>query len=210
MTKKKLLKHIDWFGKLTEAEKTIWKMIYNNPTMITSRSGALNLLFCVYGTGLDWNNGEIIDSCDENYLSGGRKIYSFEKDLYKKAYTNTFWGKESMGDRLDRNRVEWMRAYNFYENCVAEHTQRNIEALVTTKDILKSFYPLCEYSKLMTVPKDVKPDWLELALETCDAILACDPMHKCLNDRLQNKDNIKLAKRQKAKLLKIKQRKVKK
>ena len=196
----------DWYNKLTEAEKAIWKLIYYHPTFITNRTSALDLLFCTIGTGLKWKDGEIVDEIDDNYLNTKRRIHSFNRDIYKKAYTNTFWGKEGMCDSLQRKDVERMRAYCYYENCIAEWTGENIEKLVKTSIVPKSFYPLGKYAKLIEIPKDIKDDWLELAIETCDLILATDPLYKCCNNRLQNKDNIRLAKKQKTKLLKMKQK----
>ena len=96
-----------------------------------------------------------------------------------------------------------MREYNYNMSCIAEFTLKNIQAAVTVSLVPKSFYPLCSYSNLMTVPKNVKPDWLKLAIETCDLILATDPLHRDCNNRLQNKTNRRLAKKQRDKLLKL-------
>lgn len=198
----KNIKQNDWYSKLTEAEKTIWAMIYYHPTMFTNRTGVLDFMFCVIGTGLEWKDGKIQDAHQDNYLNTKQRKRSFDKDLYKKAYTNTFW-KDNCFDRLHQHEVEWMRAYAYYENCLAEYVLNNIEKLVNTAVPQKSFYPVGKYSNLMLVPKNVTKDWLALAIETCDLILMTDSSFVNSNDRLQNKDNIKLVTKQKSKLIKM-------
>lgn len=202
MAKKKKVE--DWFAKLTDAEQQIWHLIYFHPTFIRNRTTALDMLFCVIGTGLDWKGGQIVDTVEDNYLNNTeRHIYDADHDIYEKAYHNTFHKSSSFIDRLQASDIKRLKEYRYQENCIAEHTQANIEKAVTVSLPPKSFYPVCQYSHLMTVPKNVKPDWLALAIETCDLILATDPLYRCSNNRLQNKDNIKLAKRQKKKLLKL-------
>lgn len=107
-------------------------------------------------------------------------------------------------ERLQRSDVERMRAYAFYENTHAQYVWDNIEKLVTTAIPTKYFYPVCEYSHLMTIPKKTKPGWRALAIETCELILLCDPNFKTdFGSRgLGNKANIKLARKQLAKLRK--------
>ncbi len=210
--KKKIKKSIgvlDWFSKLTEAEKDIWTLIYYHPVFIRNRTTALDMLFCVIGTGLKWKNGRIVDTVEDNYLSGNKQDrYDFDADIYKKAYRNTFWKDISMCSKLEANDIRRMAEYNYQNNCIAEYTLKNIEKAVTVSHVPKYFYSLCRYSNLMEVPKNVDSDWLELAIETCDLILVTDPLYKCSNGRMQNKDNIKMAKRQKIKLLKMKTKKL--
>ena len=197
-----------WYSKLTEAEKQIWRLVYYHPTFIRNRTFALDMLFCVIGTGLEWKDGQIIDTGEDNYLTAKEQdIYNLDRAIYKKAYTNTFFKDGTHWDKLNAWNIRSMREYNYQNNCIAEYTLKNIEKAVTIALPPKSFYPLCRHSKLMTVPKNVRPDWLALAIETCDLILVTDPLYRCSNGRLQNKNNIKLAKRQKIKLLKWQARK---
>lgn len=195
----------DWFTKLTEAEQQIWRLVYHHPTMIPDRTAALNLLFCTIGTGLEWGpKGEIIDTIEDNYLSAVKQqIYNLEHELYRKAWLNTMYKPGSLSEYLRVQDVAWMREYNFHLNCMAEFVLAHIEEAVIVARIPKYFYPVSQYSQLMTVPKNVKPDWLALAIETCDLILATNPLYRDSEGRLCNKANIKLARRQRAKLLKM-------
>ena len=203
MMKKK--QYSDWFSKLTEAEEQIWRLVYYHPVFIRNRTHALNLLFCTIGTGLEWKDGQIIDESEDNYLTAKEQdIYDLDKDIYHRAYVNTF--DHSHFNNLKKWNIKSMMEYRYHNNCIAEYTLKNIEKAITVSLPPKSFYPICRYSHLMTVPKNVRPDWLALAIETCNLILATDPLYRCSNGRLQNKDNIKLAKRQKIKLLKIKEK----
>lgn len=204
MKKKKQIVAHNWFNKLTDAEQQIWRLVYYHPTFIRNRTFALDMLFCTIGTGLDWKDGKIVDEIEDNYLTAHKQdIYNLDREIYKKAYTNTFYKSGLYYDRLRMWDIRVMREYNYQNNCIAEYTLKNIEKAVTVSLPPKSFYPVGMSSNLMTVPKNVKPDWLSLAIETCDLILATDPLYKGSDGRLQNKVNIKLAKRQKIKLLKL-------
>ena len=201
----KKMKQNNWFNKLTDAERQIWRLIYYHPTFVRNRTFALNLLFCTIGTGLEWKDGQIVDEIEDNYLTAKKQdIYNLDREIYKKAYTNTFHKPGLLSGELKVWDIKIMREYNYRNNCMAEYTLKNIEKAVTVSLPPKSFYPICQYSNLMTMPKNVKPDWLSLAIETCDLILATDPLYRGCDNRLQNKNNIRLAKRQKAKLLKMK------
>lgn len=200
-------KNTNWYSKLTEAEKQIWRLIYYHPTFIRDRTVALDMLFCVIGTGIEWKDGRIVDIAKDNYLTATKQdIYNLDEDIYKKAFTNTLWKKGAMiGNELKASNIRQMREYNFSLNCIAEYTLKHIQTATTVATIPKSFYPIGTYSNLMAVPKNVKDGWLELAIETCDLILATDPLFRGSDNKLRNKNNIKLAKKQKIKLLKLKE-----
>lgn len=68
------------------------------------------------------------------------------------------------------------------------------------KDIsLTSIYPLSEgYSKIFSVPDDVRPDWLLAAFEALDIVFALDSKAETFN--YKNSDMIKLAKKAKEQL----------
>ena len=206
--KKKKKTHNWWFNKLTDAEQQIWRLVYYHPTFIRNRTFALDMLFCTIGTGLDWKDGKIVDEIEDNYLTAQKQdIYNLDREIYKKAYTNTLHKPGLFTDSLKMWNIRIMREYNYQNNCIAEYTLKNIEKAVTVSLPPKSFYPIGQYSNLMTVPKNVKPDWLSLAIETCDLILATDPLYRGSDNRLWNKNNIRLAKRQKTKLLKMQAKK---
>lgn len=193
----------NWYNTLTEAERKIWYLIYYHPTFVRNRAIALDLLFCVIGTGLEWEKGQIVDKGEDNYLTAQKQdMYNLDHELYKKAYTNTFWKDGAMwGDELKASDIRRMKEYNYQMSCIAEYTLKNIEKAVTVSVPPKSFYPLGRHSNLMEIPKNVRADWLELAIETCDLILVTDPLYRGSDNRLRNKNNIRLAKKQRAKLL---------
>ena len=94
-----------------------------------------------------------------------------------------------------------MREYQCHLACITEFTLKNIRTAVTVAVPPKYFYPISEYSNLMCVPQNVKPDWLALAIETCDLVLGTDPTYKGCDGHISNRKNIKLARQQKKKLL---------
>ena len=196
----KIKKQNEWYEKLTDAEKQIWKIIYYNPTMVPDRTSALDMLFCVIGTGLKWIDGEIKDTAEDNYLSRTKRYkYSADNEIYRKAFTNTFTKDTSFLDKLKRSDLERIASYNFFMNSISEHVLKNIKKLTTTSHVPKRFYPICEYSNLITIPKDAKSDWIKLAIETCELVMLCNPEE---NDKT-NARNIKFAKKQKPILIKL-------
>ena len=194
----------NWHNNLTEAEKKIWYLIYYHPTFIHNRTFALDLLFCIIGTGLKWKEGQIVDMSENNYLTAHKQdIYNLDNEIYEKAFQNTFWKNGALvGDELKAWNIRIMRKYNYEMSCIAEYTLKNIQKAVTVSLPPKSFYPLGRYSNLITIPKNARDDWLILAIETCDLILATDPLYRGSDNRLRNKNNIRLAKKQRIKLLK--------
>lgn len=203
---------MEWFTKLTEAEQKIWYLIYYHPTFIRNRTFALDMLFCTIGTGLEWSkDGQIIDTSEDNYLTAQKQdMYNLDREIYKKAYSNSIMPKSMYMNDLKAWDIRSMREYNYQLSCIAEYTLKNIQKAVTVSLPPKSFYPIGTYSNLLSVPENVRADWLDLAIETCDLILLTDPLYRGSDNRLRNKNNIRLAKKQRVKLLKLKTTKTRK
>lgn len=156
-------------------EEHIRLSILNYPTIFKNRSDVLDHLFCVIGNGYEWENGELV-AADTNreatnkreakkaltdWLSGTRERLGLDFD-YEFSYRERKKPKESRVTFARRwMKVRWADAYEAIEdidNRVSE-----------TPD--KSFYPICEYSRMCTVPDDVREDWLSGVIECCQLVI---------------------------------------
>jgi len=143
-------------------------MILKNPTLIANRAEALDTLFCVIGTGLEWKNGEIVNKTRDGYIGKtnikiedaiNAQVGSYEKtrsclsDASKTINTD-----EILGPMVKRD-VEKIKK-----------TWKNIGLLCQDTNI-NDFYPICEFSHLVSFPSAVKDDWLLGMRETANLVI---------------------------------------
>lgn len=127
-------------------EETIQEMYNKYPILFQERRDCLNHLFCVIGNGYEWENGELI-SCD-------RKIYKYNsyKDEYEFDYIDNTPVKLKGGNK-------------------ATQTIKSIEYDMIYKDCKFEWYPICEYSKIVDFPSNIKQDWLDGINETRELLM---------------------------------------
>ena len=193
----------DWFSKLTKAEIEIWKLIYYHPNFTTSRTSALDLMFCVIGTGIEWVNGELKDSQSDNYMNCNKqKFHNIESEIFKKALRNSWSYEKDVGfmDDLNRDSIDWIKVYTGFMNFRAEIILSNIKNLTLTSHIPNYFYPVGKYSNLIEIPNNIKTDWLILAVETYNLIMSCDPKYIHSDMKDINKINQRVIRKIKPKL----------
>jgi len=138
-------------------DEEVRRSLLNSPLLYKKRVDVLHHLFCVNGTGLEWIGGELVDPESE---VGSDVPEDFPVDP---AHSEI--------------KQEGIRRFN--ERMRAEYERRLevIDDLVQSDDLRMQggFYPLSEYSRLMTIPDDVKPDWLAGAREVIEAIFRHEP-----------------------------------
>jgi len=178
-------------------EEAIHKLIYHYPDSTLNRTHALQLLYVIIGTGLEWIDGEIQDSHEENYLNSPRKdpFHNFEDSM--KAH--------ELPDNFNKEAREIMEV--IVRQSVDKHNKQVKDTLDNINQRCKEspiqvFYPmnlyggkslkeLLYYYKIFP-PKDVKPDWLDGAIETCNLILQTDPSVGAPGDN-KNSDTMEVA-----------------
>ena len=138
------------------AFETIKQMMVEYPTLFPSKVQAIHHLFWVIGNGYDWVDGELI-SIDEPHPITPYSISEDHRRMheeYRKMYEDV-----AVYDANWEMRERGLIAFSKF-------LFENDDYIRTYRIELSSIYPLCEHAKVLTVPSDVKPDWLKVAWES--------------------------------------------
>ena len=140
-------------------EATVQKLLDSCPGLLVSREECFDLLFCVIGNGYKWKWGQLVydDFSDEGYdEEADREANEADYEIeHKRAEPS----EECLEARKRKDEL-WAKA----EMLKAEDIDRQKH----------HWYPLSKkYSKLFTVPDDVREDWKE-AVEECKRMLERD------------------------------------
>jgi hypothetical protein len=135
-------------------EETKARMMRQYLTLYPSETHVLHYLFCVIGIGYEWQGGELV--C-----------------LHERTDAEVF------ADRARRHREMMKESAEQYDNERARAAliaiNRDIkrhglayagQRVDSARDALppvKELYPLCKYAAIVTIPDDVKADWLDAA-----------------------------------------------
>lgn len=139
-------------------EKTLEACLILYPSIFPNKWAVYHHWFAVNGNGYDWEDGQLV-SCD--HISD-----TTIKDGINKAFE--FYASEK-------------QLFNSPINYSMKALKKAIMMVVNLDDRKEDFtpnrdkiYPLCEYSKLLTMPSDVKQDWKEAAKEFYDSLKEMD------------------------------------
>ena len=130
-------------------ESTIQHSLLHYPDLYQARWQVLDHLFCVIGNGYEWRNGVLV-----------------LKEKPKRPVA-TYDNRIKDQDRFDKEHVH-LAGYR--------GTKKQRISKMKTQDTARFmqpalFYPLSEYSKMVTFPDDIKIDWLFGVLEICNLII---------------------------------------
>ncbi len=132
-----------------DVETTIKVMRLSYPIVTRTRFGALHHLFCVNGNGYEWKDGELVAvDADDDARKAAIEIVTCEHD-----HPMPF-------DRIDRE--------------IAHARKCGGRSAWDSDPTTYSWYPLCEYSEIMKVPDDVKPDWKAEAITIAKIMAGAD------------------------------------
>jgi len=141
--------------------KAIADAIRAYPTLYQCRTDVLHQWFCVIGNGMSWKNGRLVN----NYLENPRslqEIIEFKTEFLRNS--------ESVNETVDAE----TRAKIAKIASELTYTYDNADDLALVSwcsDFpADSIYPLCEYSKMNTVPDDVDPEYLAAVREMIFAV----------------------------------------
>lgn len=128
-------------------EKQIRQSLLLHPSIFPNRWAVLHHLFIVNGNGYEWQDGELIDPTDQPEPTMADIVDKhFDFYLSDRRLINS-----SLGYSRDACKDAIKAMFNIEER---------IKDMTPTRDKL---YPICGYAKILHVPQDVKPDWLEAA-----------------------------------------------
>lgn len=147
-------------------KNTIKKMLTQYPTLFQDRAQCLCHLYCTNGNGYEWKNGQLVDKFQAEYQNEPSEIEKKIADSLSSQVDAVELSHETMDAKcstfLQRQLIEFYRI---------ERAKKNIDKLIQPNfhDFIQTgftFYPLCEYAKILNIPADVKKDWLDGAKET--------------------------------------------
>ena len=168
-----------------KAEDAVEFMIKRTPFCVNNRARALDTLFGVVGTGMEWRDGQIQDKTyyeewGGNYLSGDMTEPEDPEDLALQELQRRLEDDPERMHGLEANNeylaeVIFGIDYELQKEMFQEQqdTLRNASVISKQKVPLTCPYPVSTtYSLVTQVPDDVEPDWLDLAIEYCELTLA--------------------------------------
>ncbi len=146
---------------MATVEETVRNSLLDYPTLFSNRTEIFHHLFCVIGNGYEWNDGELVngyrmdDGLVEEYEREPCSVKDEEEQMkeYNEQYSKDLY--EFLEPAL---RIQIRK-----DNAKFEFHKDNIDLLVKIVGNIDWIYPMCEYSRLMNIPDDVKDDWLEAA-----------------------------------------------
>lgn len=161
--------------KYKETKETLMEAY---PSLFLYEADVLHHLFFVIGNGYEWENGELVgrnmkkeDLIKEaresnrrflldsfNWAKNNDSEPSFFENYYKKELAlldDPDYVKKKRRRELKRRKL-WIEESHAFR-CPDGRIGRQI-------------YPLCEYSCIMTLPSDIKPDWLKAARKALQLI----------------------------------------
>ena len=134
-----------------DVEQFIIKHILEYPSLYKdinfeySRNKVLDQLFFTNGNALDWVNGELVYSVDEEVEVN----YVLPDNYFSTPIMST---EEDESDWAKKWRLEDSKDYKPHEICSKE---------------AQTIYPICDYAAIVNIPNDIKPDWLVAAQDAC-------------------------------------------
>lgn len=154
-------------GNPLTLEGAIRSMILKTPEMAQWRDDALNIMYCVLGSGIDWNKkGRLADSSRNNYMNpppeaGGQGVWS-----------------EDFG--MDESLAQMNAPDELVASLHAGKVRRLNEAIEVIRDIdqrcktyrpnRKSWYPISWYGCNLCAPDHAQDDFFWGAVETAKLI----------------------------------------
>jgi len=110
--------------------------------------------FAINGNGYEWKNGELVDMYDNNSITMLQAINKHIKYRTKDMFKNRFLFLYNISTLV-------------YDIVTTLKLKKRISDFTQTEEL----YPLCEYAKILNIPNDIKPDWLEAVKEFYDYLI---------------------------------------
>lgn len=166
-------------------EETVQTILDNHPLLFKDRISVLIYIYCYYGTGYEWNNGELVSNNNPEQFQGVLPANGIAKqnisdeDVCIKYYYETFdmdvaekVSYEEFKERINLLKKSFTERFGDNENTIEEYNN------LFFKDVLKRINEIRasyihnvskilneEYSNLYNLPNDIKDDWLKGAEE---------------------------------------------
>lgn len=145
-------------------ENTIQAIFDSYPILYSNREDVLVYLLCFFGTGYEWSNGQLIQTCDKkikkyNKLIKGKAHQYYDNRVDKILYLmySSRKRKVSFGSFIST-----LKATNIYDSINEGLDEKmflpnSLSNIINYSDLPKL---MCkEYSPLFNIPEDITDDW---------------------------------------------------
>lgn len=164
-----------------QLDETILISVQFYPGISPTRENVLNHLFFTIGNGYEWVDGELI--CDEDRFVGVDPIE------HQAEWASNFCGQQGWGeDDFRRMMGEALPIIETAEERASTKWYPHEFDLLGLGDVDEpvsynsSFiYPICRYSRIHSIPDDVKDDWLLGAVEAINMVFHLAPLGVTVN-----------------------------
>lgn len=148
----------------TSVKATVRRMLVQYPGLFQDKGDCFNQLFLVIGNGYEWDGGCLIETARQYDDDEPRWA---DEDGKRDGDIGDV-GDSEIDAMIMRQRILWAKTENNRIRFVLENFEAMFEGPVMA---LRCVYPVCDYSLLFNMPKDVRPDWRA----------ACDETSRLLN-----------------------------
>lgn len=160
-------------GNPLTLEDTIRAIILKSPSGHSYRDDALETLYCCLGSGINWIDGRLGDSCPNNYMkmppdAGGQGCWSYDFGL-SDSLTEIFGDDNEAMKRFEQSILEKdIKKCQNIVDCI-----NNIDERCKTCNPKQklNWYPISWYACHICAPKDAQEDFKNGAIETIHLIL---------------------------------------
>lgn len=148
----------------------VLRMLTEFPSLFTSKADCYRHLFLVNGNGYDWEGGELIS------IGSSKTGPDFkDEDDAVKEHGEKFGTMENYEKVFGHKEHDYIRLETRRNNIHIQFALDNIDMIMRSEMIMFGssstiHYSGWNYSLLMHVPEDVKPDWLEVVNEVRSAL----------------------------------------
>lgn len=159
------------------------------PSISGNKLDVYDHLFLTIGNGYDWVNGELIEPSNEkpNVISIEEAIDNLFNDEYRIDLTTDrmffYIGELNKEEKVVKESLQYdLKRYAQDVKTIINAEKLVNQSLFEIEPIISleglepecTLYPLSKYSKIMNIPDDIKPDWLDGIKELMDYLLNSD------------------------------------
>ena len=151
-------------GGVASVERMFADCYKHFPSLFRTRVDVLDHIFFVIGNGYEWLDGAIVCTTPEDFVALPKR----EKQPWPESFKKLL---ETGSPDEDKGLKDTVRSLmtSLYG---AEEEEEQEQRPLPDDGGARVFYPVCDFSEIMRVPDDVRPEWLALAYEA--AILLRD------------------------------------
>ena len=154
---------------MASVRDTVLRMLTEFPSLFTSKADCYRHLFLVNGNGYDWVDGELV-----SWSSKSGPDFK-DEDAAMVEHAEKFGLIPNYRKNFGKEENEYVRLETRRNNMNIQFALDNIDMIMRSEMVMFGsgstiHYSGWNYCKLMQVPEDVKPDWLEVVNEVRSAL----------------------------------------